>query len=82
MVAKQCCGHEIFWIRLAKEHDDENAFSCVLQVMDAAKLKKDRMVQQVKREIEIQASLRHKNVLRLYGYFYDASNVYIVRFPS
>jgi serine/threonine protein kinase len=50
-----------------------------LQVMDAAKLKKDRMVRQVKREIEIQASLWHKNILRLYGYFYDTTNIYIVR---
>ena len=50
-----------------------------VQVMSLAQLKKERMVQQVKREIEIHASLRHKNILRLHGFFYDVHNVYIVR---
>lgn len=50
-----------------------------MQVMNAAQLKKERMVQQVKREIEIHASLRHKNILRLHGFFYDVHNIYIVR---
>jgi len=27
---------------------------------------------QLRREIEIQSHLRHPNILRLYGYFYDA----------
>ena len=29
------------------------------------------MEHQLRREIEIQSHLRHPNILRLYGYFYD-----------
>ena len=29
------------------------------------------MEHQLRREVEIQAHLRHPNILRLYGYFYD-----------
>ncbi|KAF7639750.1 Protein kinase domain-containing protein [Meloidogyne graminicola] len=32
----------------------------------------------MKREIEIQYHLRHPNILRLYGYFYDDERVYMV----
>ena len=33
---------------------------------------------QLTREIEIQSHLRHPNILRLYGYFYDDSRVYMI----
>lgn len=33
---------------------------------------------QVRREIEIQSHLRHKNILRLYGYFHDKQRVYLI----
>jgi Protein kinase domain len=32
---------------------------------------------QVRREIEIQANLRHPNILRLYEYFYDSAKIYL-----
>jgi len=32
----------------------------------------------VRREIEIQSQLRHPNILRLYGYFYDEKNIYLI----
>ena len=32
----------------------------------------------MRREIEIQSHLRHRNILRLYGYFYDAKRVYLI----
>ena len=31
-----------------------------------------------RREIEIQSHLRHPNILRLFGYFYDDSRVYLI----
>ena len=31
-----------------------------------------------RREIEIQSHLRHSNILRLFGYFYDESRVYLI----
>lgn len=35
-------------------------------------------ITQVRREIEIQSHLRHKNILRLYGYFHDKQRVYLI----
>jgi len=32
----------------------------------------------LRREIEIQSHLRHPNILRLYGYFYDENRVYLI----
>jgi len=31
----------------------------------------DQVEHQLRREIEIQSHLRHPNILRLFGYFYD-----------
>ena len=31
-----------------------------------------------RREIEIQSHLRHPNILRLFGYFYDECRVYLI----
>ena len=33
---------------------------------------------QNRREIEIQSHLRHPNILRLFGYFYDECRVYLI----
>ena len=33
---------------------------------------------QLRREIEIQSHLRQKNILRMYGYFFDEKRVYII----
>ncbi|KAF2074966.1 hypothetical protein CYY_003751 [Polysphondylium violaceum] len=33
---------------------------------------------QLRREIEIQSHLRHPNILRLYGYFYDEKRVFLI----
>jgi serine/threonine protein kinase len=32
----------------------------------------------LRREIEIQSHLRHKNILRMYGYFWDEKRIYII----
>jgi serine/threonine protein kinase len=33
---------------------------------------------QLRREIEIQSHLRHPNIIRLYGYFHDDTNIYLI----
>ena len=33
---------------------------------------------QLRREIEIQSHLRHPNILRLFGYFYDETRIYLI----
>ena len=48
------------------------------QVLYKAQLQKSNMEYQLRREIEIQSHLRHPNILRLYGYFYDADRIYLI----
>lgn len=43
-----------------------------------SQLQKAGVEHQLRREIEIQAHLRHTNILRLYGYFYDDTRVYLI----
>lgn len=33
---------------------------------------------QMKKELEIQWRLRHPHIIRLFGYFYDDKNIYVV----
>ena len=47
----------------------------VLQVLFKSQLQKAQVEHQLRREIEIQSHLRHKNVLRMFGYFYDETRV-------
>eukprot|EP00761_Pharyngomonas_kirbyi_P006739 gb/GECH01006747.1/.p1 GENE.gb/GECH01006747.1/~~gb/GECH01006747.1/.p1 ORF type:complete len:317 (+),score=53.30 gb/GECH01006747.1/:1-951(+) len=63
-------------VYLAREK--ETKYIVALKVMTKAELKKAQIEHQLRREIAIQAHLRHKNILRLYGYFYDASRVYLI----
>jgi len=42
---------------------------------------RDRQVEhQLRREIEIQSHLRHPNILRLFGYFYDETRLVWLQF--
>ena len=36
------------------------------------------MEHQLRREVEIQSHLQHKNILRLFGYFHDEHRVYLI----
>mmetsp|Transcript_4900 Transcript_4900/g.8831 ORF Transcript_4900/g.8831 Transcript_4900/m.8831 type:complete len:317 (+) Transcript_4900:390-1340(+) len=49
-----------------------------IKVLKKFQLEKGKVERQLQREIEIQAHLRHKNVLRLYTYFWDAKRIYLV----
>merc|ERR1712059_59480 len=46
--------------------------------MGKSQLQKAQVEHQLRREIEIQSHLRHPNILRLFGYFYDESRVYLI----
>ena len=49
-----------------------------LKVLFKSQLFKSQVEHQLRREIEIQSHLRHPNILRLYGYFYDAKRVFLI----
>jgi len=63
-------------VYLAREKKSQ--FVCALKVLFKSQLKKANVVHQLRREIEIQSHLRHENILRLLGYFYDEHRVYLI----
>ncbi|GBL92254.1 Aurora kinase A-B [Araneus ventricosus] len=63
-------------VYLAREKTSK--FVVALKVLFKSQLKQNGVEHQLRREIEIQSHLRHRNILRLYGYFYDDSRVYLV----
>jgi serine/threonine protein kinase len=63
-------------VYLAREKNSK--FVVALKVLFKAQLLESRVEHQLRREIEIQSHLRHPNILRLYGYFYDEERVYLI----
>jgi len=63
-------------VYLAREK--KSKFVCALKVLFKDQLHKAKVEHQLRREIEIQSHLRHPNILRLYGYFYDDKRVYLI----
>ena len=61
---------------LAREK--KSHFIVALKVLHKSQLTKAGVEHQLRREIEIQAHLRHPNILRLYGYFYDQNRIYLI----
>ena len=63
-------------VYLAREK--RTKYIVALKVLYKVQLQKGRVEHQLKREIEIQSHLRHPNVLRLFGYFYDSQRVFLI----
>jgi serine/threonine protein kinase len=64
---------KVYLAREKKSH-----FIVALKVLYKSQLSKAGVEHQLRREIEIQAHLRHPNILRLYGYFYDQTRIYLI----
>ncbi|NXN96501.1 AURKB kinase, partial [Rhinopomastus cyanomelas] len=63
-------------VYLARER--RSGFLVALKVLFKSQVEKEGVEHQLRREIEIQAHLRHPNVLRLYNYFHDRRRVFLV----
>jgi len=63
-------------VYLAREK--RSHFIVALKVLFKSQLMKSCVEHQLRREIEIQSHLKHPNILRLYGYFYDAKRVFLI----
>ncbi|EFA82207.1 putative protein serine/threonine kinase [Heterostelium album PN500] len=63
-------------VYLAREK--KSKFIVALKVLFKSQLQSSKIEHQLRREIEIQSHLRHPNILRLYGYFYDDKRVYLI----
>ena len=46
--------------------------------MSKKQLIKSNVEHQIRREIEIQSHLKHENILRMYGFFWDAKKIYMI----
>lgn len=53
-------------------------FVCALKIIALEKVKENAHVKNIRREIEIHLNIIHPNIIQMYGYFYDAENLYIV----
>ncbi|KAM7261759.1 hypothetical protein ACFE04_020836 [Oxalis oulophora] len=49
-----------------------------LKVLFKKQVEKYRFHSQLKREMEIQSTLRHPNILRLYGWFHDTERIFLI----
>lgn len=63
-------------VYLAREK--KSKFIVALKVLSKKQLVKHNVQHQLRREIEIQSHLHHRNILQLYGYFYDDERVYLI----
>jgi aurora kinase len=63
-------------VYLAREKRSNHVVA--LKVLFKSQLQQSQVEHQLRREVEIQSHLRHPNILRLYGYFYDQKRVYLI----
>lgn len=63
-------------VYLAREKSSK--YIVALKVLRKSQLLRASVEHQLRREIEIQSHLRHENILRMYGYFFDAQRIYLI----
>lgn len=63
-------------VYLAREK--QSKFLVALKLIYKEEIVRYGFEKQVRREIEIQSQLLHPNILRLFGYFYDADRIYLI----
>lgn len=63
-------------VYLAREK--KTKYIVALKVLKKAQMVRANVEHQLRREIEIQSHLRHRNILRMFGYFYDAKRIYLI----
>ncbi|KAL2514988.1 Serine/threonine-protein kinase Aurora-3 [Forsythia ovata] len=56
----------------------KSKYIVALKVIFKEQIEKYRLHHQLRREMEIQTSLRHPNVLRLHGWFHDAERIFFI----
>lgn len=56
----------------------KSKYVIALKVIFKEQLEKYNILHQLRREMEIQISLKHPNILRLYGWFHDAERVFLI----
>ncbi|MEN2495696.1 MAG: hypothetical protein MHMPM18_000291 [Marteilia pararefringens] len=75
-VARQLGVGQFGKVYLAKHIHSK--YIVALKVISSIQVEKLGVMKQVRREIEIQSHLRHKNILKLYGHFRDERRIYLL----
>ncbi|KAL4449572.1 hypothetical protein ABPG74_007395 [Tetrahymena malaccensis] len=63
-------------VHLAREK--RSNFIVALKCISKEQLRRSKIEHQIRREIEIQSHLNHKNVLRMFGFFWDEQKIYLI----
>ena len=63
-------------VYLAREKNSK--YLVALKMLYKKQLAKSNVEYQLRREIEIQAHLKHENVLKMHGFFYDEDKIYLI----
>ena len=58
--------------------EKSSGYDVALKIVNIRKVEEDNHLMQVRSEIEIQHRLRHPNITKLFCYFYDEENIYMV----
>lgn len=64
--------------RVFKARERKTKYTVALKVLKKRQLVRHNAENQLRREIEIQSELAHPNILRLFGFFYDETRVYLI----
>ncbi|KAK8516672.1 hypothetical protein V6N12_049394 [Hibiscus sabdariffa] len=56
----------------------KSKYMVALKIIFKEQVEKYRIQHQLRREMEIQASLRHPNILRLHGWFHDSQRIFLI----
>ncbi|GJQ10457.1 hypothetical protein GpartN1_g2248.t1 [Galdieria partita] len=55
-----------------------SSYICALKILSKAQLQQSGVEHQLRREIEIQSRLKHPNILKLFGYFYNSHRIFLI----
>lgn len=64
--------------KVVKARELKTNYTVALKILQKSQISKLNAEVQLRREIEIQSELDHPNILRLYGFFYDRSRIYLI----
>ena len=64
---------KVFLVREKKTN-----FICALKILEKSLIKEEEIIGQLTRELKIQSFLNHKNLIKMFGFFDDDKNIYLI----
>jgi len=58
--------------------EKKSGYVCAIKVLYIDRLRKFQVERTLRREVEVMANVRHPNIVRLFGYFFDEKRVYLI----